>query len=98
MTIYEVDHAPGFNGLLTVSRTCDLDLMGQFLEAHDVNVNAFPCPGHIELKDGSVTFELVVKDENGRDVFNEARNDVERTSVTVEQRAPWPLDGEEGKP
>jgi hypothetical protein len=70
---------------------CPREQLLEFVTVHGVSVNDVPLPSAVIIEDGQVTFEVVVRDEQGRVVVDEATNGLKRTTVTVPQCAPWPL-------
>ncbi|WP_027933726.1 hypothetical protein [Amycolatopsis thermoflava] len=68
----------------------DLNLARDWVIAHGVDPNLVPIPAEIVVDDGRITFEQLVRDEDGRFVIE--GDDVKRTTVTVEQRWPWPFE------
>lgn len=86
-----IDWVRGEGDVFAVTALCPRGLILEFVAAHGVSVNDVPLPSAISIEDGRVTFEVVVRDGNGREVVDEADLSVKRTTVTVPQCAPWPL-------
>jgi hypothetical protein len=69
---------------------CARSLIEEFLRAHDVDLSRCPIPTTITVDADQVTYEQYLFDADGG--LTDDGDDVKREWVTVQQRAPWPLD------